>query len=202
MGLLRDCFAHAAHTGKTQLFNRAEDSTDTADVLGAGLGPTSRQLTSKEVKRQERSAEIAFSIGLLPTSLRFKAGLAASVFSTRASWVCLFGGRRPSSSELAGFSDTFRSTVKGSAARGDRSSRDLQRLFLLGHTSDLALVASLRLLKAAARWARYKMSVGQGPSVRDLLVSRPFKALAPCHLTGKSSLIVASAPTGLTPGTS
>ena len=172
------------HAAKTQFFNRAPGSTDTAEVLGACLGPAERQPSAKELQRRDRAAGIASRIGLLPVSHKFRATLAATVFGPRAGWACLFNGKRPSAQELSQYGDTFRRAVKGSDAKGDRSSRELQRVLLLGHTADLALVAIQRLLKAAARWARYRSFLGLRPSDQSLVASRPFRALRGCLPSG------------------
>ncbi|CAE7276521.1 unnamed protein product [Symbiodinium sp. CCMP2592] len=162
---------------KTQFFCRSPNSADTADVLGASLGSSDRPLTQKEQKRKDKAASVASRIALLPVSLKMRANLCATVFSPIAAWACLLNGREPKAAELSWYTETFRRAVKGGDAKGDRSSRDLQRLLLLGHTADLSVVAACRVLKAAARWASYKLRLGHRPQRAALMSARPVKAL-------------------------
>ncbi|CAE7276503.1 unnamed protein product [Symbiodinium sp. CCMP2592] len=165
------------HETKTQFFCRSPNSADTADVLGASLGPSDRPLTQKELKRKGKATSVASRIALLPVSLKMRANLCATVFSPIAAWACLLNGRVPKAEELSWYTETFRRAVKGGDAKGDRSSRDLQRLLLLGHTADLSVVAACRVLKAAARWASYKLRLGQRPQRAALMSARPVKAV-------------------------
>ena len=168
------------HEAKTQVFCRRLNSADTADVLGASLGSSNRPLTQKEQARKEKAASVASRIALLPVSLKMRAALCATVFSPIAAWACLLNGRVPDAAELSWYYSTFRKAVKGGDAKGDRSSRDLQKLLLLGHTADLSVVAACRVLKAAARWASYKFRIGQDPQSAALMKARPVRALDSC----------------------
>ena len=83
------------HEAKTQVFCRSPSSTDTADVLGASLGPSNRPLTRKEQKRKDKAASVANRIALLPVSLKMRVALCATVFSPITAWACLLNGRVP-----------------------------------------------------------------------------------------------------------
>ena len=167
------------HEGKTQLFCRLATSSDTAEVLGATLGQSSRPLSAKELRRRKQAEYIAQRIGLLPVTLKFRATLAAVVYSPKASWGSFRNCRRPTKQDFSRFTEVFRSAVKGAEAKGDRSCRDLQKLLLLGHSADLALLSAQRLLKAAARWARYHIEkLGQRPPLESLTSSRLFQVLS------------------------
>ena len=167
------------HGGKTQLFTRSASSSDTAEVLGAALGQTTRPLTAKELKRKKQAEYIAQRIGLLPVTLKFRATLAAVIYSTKASWGSFLNCRQPTKQDLRRFTEVFRCAVKGSEAKGDRSCRDLQKLLLLGHSVDLAVFSALRLMKVAARWARYHVEkLGQRPPLENLSSSRLFRVLS------------------------
>ncbi|CAE7226261.1 unnamed protein product, partial [Symbiodinium sp. CCMP2456] len=139
-----------------------------------------RPLTQKEQARKEKAASVASRIALLPVSLKMRAALCATVFSPIAAWACLLNGRVPDAAELSWYYSTFRKAVKVGDAKGDRSSRDLQKLLLLGHTADLPVVAACRVLKAAARWASYKFRIGQDPQSAALMRARPVRALDSC----------------------
>ena len=167
------------HGGKTQLFTRSASSSDTAEVLGAALGQSTRPLTAKELKRKKQAEYIAQRIGLLPVTLKFRATLAAVIYSTKASWGSFLNCRQPTKQDLRRFTEVFRCAVKGSEAKGDRSCRDLQKLLLWGHSADLAVFSALRLMKVAARWARYHVEkLGQRPPLENLSSSRLFRVLS------------------------
>ena len=74
------------HEGKTQFFCRAADCSDTAQVLGVTLGQSNRPLSAKELRRRKQAEYVAQRIGLLPVTLKFRATLAAVVYSPKASW--------------------------------------------------------------------------------------------------------------------
>ena len=114
------------HEGKTQFFCRLATSSDTAEVLGATLGQSSRPLSAKELRRRKQAEYIAQRIGLLPVTLKFRATLAAVVYSPKASWGSFLNCRRPTKQDFCRFTEVFRSAVKGAEAKGDRSCRDLQ----------------------------------------------------------------------------
>ena len=173
------------HEAKTQVFSRSPGSADTADVLGASLGPPSRPLTRK-AETEEKATSVATRIALLPVSLKMRTAFCAAVFSPIAAWACLLNGRVPDADELSWYTETFRKAVKGGDAKGDRNSRDLQRLLLLGHTTaGLSAVSACRVLKAAARWS-CKLRLGQSPQRAALMSARLVKGLNPvCQHSGR-----------------
>eukprot|EP00435_Cladocopium_sp_Y103_P023247 s3328_g5.t1 len=158
------------HPSKTQLWGRTEgakqqlqqlqdaDFKECGEVLGAIDGPG--QEHSKEVARKETCRLRARRIMSVPGTQKFRQLVANALLTPQAVWGIFITHRPCPDAFLTEFTALFRSAVKGAESRGDRSSRPLQQVFLLGHTSDLALVACTKFLTAVNRWALLKLNKG------------------------------------------
>ena len=167
---LSDVTRLQTHPQKTQLWGRTQeakrylqssneaDVKDCGEVLGAvdGLGSNH----PKEEARRETTRQRARHIMSLPISQRTKQLLANALLTPQAVWGIFNTGRPCTQEQLLEFTKCFRESVRGSKNRGDRSSRPLQRVFLLGHTCDLALVACSRFMNALNRWTLLRIKQG------------------------------------------
>ena len=169
---LETCTRLRTNNAKTQYFGRSPagmdalrvagwDAGPSAKVLGATIGMLPRGLSQDERRRANAARQVAWRLEALPLPLKSKAAIAALVYSTKAVWGCLFGGRPPTIPEADSYKAAFRRAVKGGEAKADRSSRPLQQVLLLGHTSDLAFIGTQRLLCALGRWANVLRRRGQ-----------------------------------------
>ena len=131
---------------------------DCGEVLGAadGLGMNH----PNEVPGRETTRRRARQIMTLPISQRTKQLLANALLTPQAVWGIFNTGRPCTQAQLSEFTKCFRESVRGSENRGDRSSRPLQQVFLLGHTSDLSLVACSRFMNALNRWTLFRLKRG------------------------------------------
>ena len=94
------------------------------------------------------------------SQFQFCSMLATSLLTLHAVWGIPATNRPCNQAYLKEFTQLFREAVKGAENRGDCSARALQKVFLLGHTCDLAFVAATRLMNAVNRWARLRLSKG------------------------------------------
>eukprot|EP00438_Fugacium_kawagutii_P012724 Skav223403 [mRNA] locus=scaffold1855:5282:6700:- [translate_table: standard] len=156
------------HPGKTQLWGRTQEAKmrlvqepnfkDCGEVLGAIDGPGDEH--PKEKSRKTSTSQRAKKILQVPGSQRYRQQLAASLLTPHAVWGILTTNRSCKPETYKDFAKAFREAVKGGESRGDRSARNLQKVFLLGHTSDLAFVACTRLMNAIRRWTRARSRQG------------------------------------------
>lgn len=140
------------HPGKTQVWGRTLDAKmrlvhepyfkDSGEVLGAIDGPGEGH--AKEKSRKVTASQRADKILNLPGSQKHRQRLAASLLTPHAVWGILITNRGCAQKNFKAFAKAFREAVKSGESRGDRSARNLQKVFLLGHTSDLAFVACIQ----------------------------------------------------------
>ena len=140
----------------------------TGSMLGITVGARVNEPSEDETLRLAKAKVMADRLALLPLSLAFKARLAAAVVAPKAIWGTIICGRHFLPSEATSFRAAFRRAVKGSDAGYDRSSRALQQVLLLGHTSEINLLGAQHAMSTLARWAKQVTSRGLDPTAFDL----------------------------------
>ena len=165
------------HQRKTQFLGRTPEALAnmqelgfnakaTGSILGVTVGIQQEAPSEEETMRLTKATAMADRLALLPLSLAFKARLAATVVAPKAVWgASLVVG---TNSEAKSFRCSFRRAVKGTDASFDRSSRALQQVLLLGHTSELNLLGAQHAMTTLARWAAQVASRGQDPTTFSL----------------------------------
>ena len=97
---------------------------------------------------------IAQRISVLPVSQNFRAGLAALTLASKRVWGLLLNGRTPTKGECKAHTEDYRLAVKGKFLDGI-ASRHLEKVLLLGHSSDLLYLSCQRLLNALTKWRHH-----------------------------------------------
>ena len=160
---------------KTQFFVRSRRAlnecrkhgvqvAESAEMLGVTVGIPHRQRSAEEEARCAKAGLLARRLAHLPLSLKTKAFLAAITFAPKAAWGAVIGGLPLTQKVRSRFAADFRLAVIPRGAGGDRSSRELQRVLLLSHRSDLSLMSLQSTVGALSRWAALKVQHGSDPT--------------------------------------
>ncbi|CAL1166685.1 unnamed protein product [Cladocopium goreaui] len=128
--------------------------TATAEVLGVTIGIAPRAQSNAELSRAKKCTTIAQRISVLPVSQNFRAGLAALTLASKRVWGLLLNGRTPTKGECKAHTEDYRLAVKGKFLDGI-ASRHLEKVLLLGHSSDLLYLSCQRLLNALTKWRHH-----------------------------------------------
>ena len=128
--------------------------TATAEVLGVTIGIAPRAQSNAELSRAKKCRTIAQRISVLPVSQNFRAGLAALTLASKRVWGLLLNGRTPTKGECKAHTEDYRLAVKGKFLDGI-ASRHLEKVLLLGHSSDLLYLSCQRLLNALTKWRHH-----------------------------------------------
>ena len=150
------------NASKTQVLGRTWDGyvqlqaanmspATTAEVLGVTVGIVPRPQSNAESKRCQKCKVIAQRISVLPVSQKFRASLATLTLAPKRGWGPLLNGRVPTQAELKDHTQGFRLAVKGRFLEGT-ASRHLEKVFLLGHASDLLFYLCQRVLSGLTKW--------------------------------------------------
>ena len=123
----------------------------TAEVLGVTVGILPRPESESEKLRAQKCKALAQRISVLPVSQSFKATLASLVMASKACWGPLLNGRAPTQMESDAYAQNFRAAVKGRYGKGV-ASRNLEKVLLLGHTSDLPFFSCQKTLVSLTKW--------------------------------------------------
>ena len=173
---------------KTKFFARTSEAlnegrearppvTEAAEMLGVTVGVAGRARSLEETKRMDAAVSIANRLAHMPLAFNVKAYLASSLCAPKAAWGALLGGHPLRQAVRKQFNDCFRYAVIGRKPQSDSASPELQRVLILGHCSDLGIVALQRTVGALARWAALSRSRGEDPRRVQLRGSQLFDAV-------------------------
>ena len=136
-----------------ECFRNQVQVAESAEMLGITVGIPHRKRSAEEEARHTKADLLAMRLAYLPLSHKTEAFLASITYAPKAAWGAVIGGLPVKQANRKHYATHFRLAVIPRAAGGDRSSRELQRVLLPGHGSDLSLMALIRTVGALSRWA-------------------------------------------------